>query len=33
MVLPGDSYHVAATDADRCAQIALEFIRKTRRTG
>lgn len=33
MVLPGDSYHVAATDADRCAQIVLEFIRKTRTTG
>ena len=26
LVLPGDSYHVAATDPDRCAQAALEFI-------
>ena len=25
-VLPGDSYHVAATDADRCAQETREFI-------
>ena len=26
LVLPGDSYHVAATDPDRCAQATLEFI-------
>ena len=26
LVLPGDSYHVAATDADRCAQETLAFI-------
>ena len=27
LVLPGDSYHVAASDADRCAQETLAFIR------
>ncbi|MBI3067470.1 MAG: alpha/beta hydrolase [Betaproteobacteria bacterium] len=26
LVLPGDSYHVAVSDADRCAQAVLEFI-------
>ena len=26
LVLPGDSYHVAASDADRCAQETLKFI-------
>lgn len=26
VVLPGDSFHVAATDPDRCAQVTLEFI-------
>ena len=26
LVLPGDSYHVAATDPDRCAQATLDFI-------
>ena len=26
LVLPGDSFHVAATDPDRCAQATLEFI-------
>ncbi len=26
LVLPGDSYHVAATHADRAAQATLEFI-------
>ena len=26
LVLPGDSYHVAASDADRCAQATLQFI-------
>jgi len=30
-VLPGDSYHVAATDPDRCAQETREFILKHRR--
>jgi len=25
-VLPGDSFHVAATDPDRCAEITLDFI-------
>ena len=29
LVLPGDSYHVAASDADRCAEAALEFIRRS----
>ena len=28
LVLPGDSYHVAASDSDRCAQAALEFIQE-----
>ena len=27
LVLPGDSYHVAASDAERCAQETLAFIR------
>jgi 3-oxoadipate enol-lactonase len=27
LVLPGDSYHAAASDADRCAQETLAFIR------
>ena len=26
LVLPGNSYHVAATDAERCARATLEFI-------
>ena len=26
LVLPGDSYHVAASDADRCAQETLEHL-------
>jgi hypothetical protein len=26
VVLPGDSFHVAATDPDRCAQALLDFI-------
>lgn len=30
LVLPGDSYHVAASDADRCAVETLAFIRKNR---
>ena len=29
LVLPGDSYHVAASDADRCAEETLAFIRHT----
>jgi pimeloyl-ACP methyl ester carboxylesterase len=29
-VLPGDSYHVAATDPDRCAQETRDFILKHR---
>src|SRR4029079_1446585 len=28
VVLPGDSFHVAATDPDRCAEAALAFIRE-----
>ena len=28
LVLPGDSYHVAASDADQCAQATREFIRR-----
>jgi pimeloyl-ACP methyl ester carboxylesterase len=28
LVLPGDSYHVAATDADRCALATLDFIKR-----
>jgi pimeloyl-ACP methyl ester carboxylesterase len=30
VVLPGDSFHVAATDPDRCAEATLEFIRNNR---
>ena len=26
LVLPGNSYHVAASDAERCAQATLDFI-------
>jgi 3-oxoadipate enol-lactonase len=26
LVLPGDSFHVATTDAERCAKATLEFI-------
>jgi hypothetical protein len=26
LVLPGNSYHVAVSDAERCAQATLEFI-------
>ena len=29
-VIPGDSYHLAATDADVCAEETLKFIRKNR---
>jgi 3-oxoadipate enol-lactonase len=28
VVLPGDSFHAAATDPDACAQATLEFIRR-----
>jgi hypothetical protein len=28
LVLPGDSYHVAASDPDACARATLEFIRR-----
>ena len=28
LVLPGDSYHIAATDPDRCAAATLEFIKR-----
>ncbi len=28
VVLPGDSFHVAATDPDRCARAALDFIER-----
>jgi pimeloyl-ACP methyl ester carboxylesterase len=28
LVLPGDSYHIAVTDPDRCAQATLDFIRR-----
>ena len=28
LVLPGDSYHVAASDAERCAQATLAFIER-----
>jgi 3-oxoadipate enol-lactonase len=30
LVLPGNSYHVAATDAERCAQATLDFIARNR---
>jgi pimeloyl-ACP methyl ester carboxylesterase len=29
LVLPGDSYHVALTDADACAKVTLKFIAQT----
>jgi pimeloyl-ACP methyl ester carboxylesterase len=29
LVLPGDSYHVAASDADECARATLDFIRRS----
>ena len=29
MVLPGDSFHVAATEPDRCAQATAEFIARS----
>ena len=32
LVLPGDSYHVAASDPDRCARETLAFIERSRRT-
>jgi pimeloyl-ACP methyl ester carboxylesterase len=28
LVVPGDSYHVAASDAERCAQATLEFVER-----
>lgn len=28
LVLPGDSYHIAVTDPDRCAGATLEFLRR-----
>jgi hypothetical protein len=28
LVLPGNSYHVAASDADACARATLDFIRR-----
>lgn len=28
LVMPGDSYHVAATDPERCAQVTLDLIRR-----
>jgi 3-oxoadipate enol-lactonase len=33
LVLPGDSYHVAATHAERCAAATLEFIAKNNDAG
>jgi hypothetical protein len=30
-VIAGDSYHLAATDADVCAEETLKFIRKSRK--
>ena len=30
LVLPGNSYHVAATDPDRCAQATRDFILQNR---
>jgi pimeloyl-ACP methyl ester carboxylesterase len=33
LVLPGNSYHVAASDADRCARETLEFIQSQSRSG
>jgi pimeloyl-ACP methyl ester carboxylesterase len=28
VVLPGDSYHVAASDAEQCAQATLQFVER-----
>ena len=33
LVLPGDSYHVAASDSDRCAEEAFAFIRSVDEAG
>ena len=33
LVLPGDSFHVAATDAEQCAQATLAFIQRRAPTG
>ena len=33
LVLPGDSYHIAVTDPDRCAGAMLEFIQRRRNEG
>ena len=33
LVLPGDSYHVAASDPDACARATLDFIRRAGATG
>jgi pimeloyl-ACP methyl ester carboxylesterase len=33
LVLPGDSYHVAASDPDLCAQETLRFIRQAVASG
>lgn len=33
LVMPGDSYHVAATDPERCAQATLDFIRRAGGSG
>ena len=30
LVLPGDSYHVAASDADTCARETLKFMLESR---
>jgi pimeloyl-ACP methyl ester carboxylesterase len=30
VVLPGNSYHVATSDSERCAQTTLEFISRSR---
>ena len=32
LVLPGNSYHVAVSDAEECAKAALEFIAQSRAT-
>jgi 3-oxoadipate enol-lactonase len=33
LVLPGDSYHIAVTDPDRCATATLDFIKRRSSTG
>jgi pimeloyl-ACP methyl ester carboxylesterase len=33
VILPGDSYHIAASEPDKCAQIVLDFVQRNSRGG